>query len=127
MQCRVVISAGSTWLDRTNYYETLPGHELELALWLESDVARPPRASRDFVQCGAAARHHLSPSQFAALETARARSTRCDPGQVAPQVLLVDHPERPGKEEGQAFAQAVAPVLPVVTVERLDVAHVHAG
>ena len=27
----------STWLDRTNYYETLPGHELELALWLESD------------------------------------------------------------------------------------------
>jgi zinc protease len=28
---------GSTWLDRTNYYETLPSHELELALWLESD------------------------------------------------------------------------------------------
>ena len=27
----------STWLDRTNYYETLPSHELELALWLESD------------------------------------------------------------------------------------------
>ena len=27
----------STWLDRTNYFETLPGHELELALWLESD------------------------------------------------------------------------------------------
>jgi predicted Zn-dependent peptidase len=27
----------STWLDRTNYYETLPGHELELALWLEAD------------------------------------------------------------------------------------------
>src|SRR5688572_17965564 len=28
---------GSTWLDRTNYYETLPAHYLELALWLESD------------------------------------------------------------------------------------------
>lgn len=27
----------STWADRTNYYETLPGHELELALWLEAD------------------------------------------------------------------------------------------
>ena len=27
----------STWLDRTNYYETLPSHELELGLWLESD------------------------------------------------------------------------------------------
>ena len=27
----------STWLDRTNYYETLPSHELELALWLESE------------------------------------------------------------------------------------------
>lgn len=28
---------GSTWLDRTNYFETLPSHYLELALWLESD------------------------------------------------------------------------------------------
>jgi zinc protease len=28
---------GSTWLDRTNYYETLPSHQLELGLWLESD------------------------------------------------------------------------------------------
>jgi predicted Zn-dependent peptidase len=27
----------STWLDRTNYFETLPGHELELALWLEAE------------------------------------------------------------------------------------------
>ena len=27
----------TTWLDRTNYFETMPGHELELALWLESD------------------------------------------------------------------------------------------
>ncbi len=28
---------GSTWLDRTNYFETLPANYLELALWLESD------------------------------------------------------------------------------------------
>lgn len=28
---------GSTSLDRTNYYETLPSNDLELALWLESD------------------------------------------------------------------------------------------
>ncbi len=28
---------GSTAFDRTNYYETLPSHQLELALWLESD------------------------------------------------------------------------------------------
>jgi len=28
---------GSTWLDRTNYYETLPAHQLELGLWLEAD------------------------------------------------------------------------------------------
>ncbi len=27
----------TTWFDRTNYFETLPSHELELALWLESD------------------------------------------------------------------------------------------
>jgi zinc protease len=27
----------STWLDRTNYYETLPASRLELGLWLESD------------------------------------------------------------------------------------------
>ena len=27
----------STWTDRTNYFETLPSHELELALWLEAD------------------------------------------------------------------------------------------
>ena len=30
-------STASTWLDRTNYFETLPGHQLELALWLEAD------------------------------------------------------------------------------------------
>jgi zinc protease len=28
---------GSTWLDRTNYYETLPSHHVGLALWLEAD------------------------------------------------------------------------------------------
>lgn len=28
---------GSTWYDRTNYYETLPAHHLDLGLWLESD------------------------------------------------------------------------------------------
>ena len=27
----------STWLDRTNYFETLPSHQLDLALWLEAD------------------------------------------------------------------------------------------
>ncbi|MDQ4079441.1 MAG: insulinase family protein [Gemmatimonadota bacterium] len=28
---------GSTWLDRTNYFETLPSNQLALALWLEAD------------------------------------------------------------------------------------------
>ncbi|HVL54542.1 MAG TPA: pitrilysin family protein [Vitreimonas sp.] len=28
---------GTTWLDRTNYFETLPSHQAELALWLEAD------------------------------------------------------------------------------------------
>jgi zinc protease len=28
---------GSTWLDRTNYFETVPANRLDLALWLESD------------------------------------------------------------------------------------------
>ena len=28
---------GSTWLERTNYYETVPSHQLALALWLEAD------------------------------------------------------------------------------------------
>lgn len=31
------VANGSTWYDRTNYYETLPAAELELGLWLESD------------------------------------------------------------------------------------------
>ena len=35
---------GTTWLDRTNYFETLPAHQLELALWLEADrMATLPR------------------------------------------------------------------------------------
>jgi zinc protease len=28
---------GSTWLDRTNYYEVVPTHAVELALWLERE------------------------------------------------------------------------------------------
>jgi len=28
---------GSTWFDRTNYFETVPSNDLDLALWLESD------------------------------------------------------------------------------------------
>src|SRR5690606_16429364 len=31
------VANGSTWYDRTNYYETVPAQELDLALWLESD------------------------------------------------------------------------------------------
>ncbi len=31
------VANGSTWYDRTNYYETLPANHLELGLWLESD------------------------------------------------------------------------------------------
>ncbi|HSM60946.1 MAG TPA: pitrilysin family protein [Longimicrobiales bacterium] len=27
----------TTWFDRTNYFESLPSHHLEMALWLESD------------------------------------------------------------------------------------------
>jgi len=30
-------SNGSTSFDRTNYFETVPAHQLELALWIESD------------------------------------------------------------------------------------------
>ena len=28
---------GTTWLARTNYFETMPAHQVELALWLEAD------------------------------------------------------------------------------------------
>ena len=28
---------GTTWLERTNYYETMPSHQVALALWLEAD------------------------------------------------------------------------------------------
>jgi zinc protease len=31
------VANGSTWYDRTNYYETLPAQHLDLGLWLESD------------------------------------------------------------------------------------------
>ncbi|MEM7483356.1 MAG: pitrilysin family protein [Acidobacteriota bacterium] len=31
------VTNGSTWYDRTNYFETLPAHHLDLGLWLESD------------------------------------------------------------------------------------------
>ena len=31
------VANGSTWYDRTNYFETLPASSLELGLWLESD------------------------------------------------------------------------------------------
>ena len=31
------VANGSTWFDRTNYYETLPSNQLDLGLWLESD------------------------------------------------------------------------------------------
>jgi len=31
------VANGSTWYDRTNYYETLPANYLDLGLWLESD------------------------------------------------------------------------------------------
>ncbi len=31
------VANGSTWVDRTNYFETLPAHYLDLGLWLESD------------------------------------------------------------------------------------------
>jgi zinc protease len=31
------VSNATTWFDRTNYFETLPSHQLELGLWLEAD------------------------------------------------------------------------------------------
>ena len=31
------VANGSTWYDRTNYFETLPSHHLDRGLWLESD------------------------------------------------------------------------------------------
>src|SRR6267142_4677010 len=40
---------------------------------------------------------------------------------------LVDEAQRPREQPGQAFAEAVAPVLPVVPVASLDEAHLHAG
>ena len=31
------VNNATTWFDRTNYFETLPSHQLELGLWLEAD------------------------------------------------------------------------------------------
>jgi predicted Zn-dependent peptidase len=31
------VNNATTWFDRTNYFETLPSHQLELALWMEAD------------------------------------------------------------------------------------------
>jgi zinc protease len=31
------VNNATTWFDRTNYFETLPSHQYELALWLEAD------------------------------------------------------------------------------------------
>ncbi len=31
------VANGSTWYDRTNFYEVLPAHHLDLGLWLEAD------------------------------------------------------------------------------------------
>src|SRR4051812_7488371 len=33
---------GSTWLERTNYFETVPSNQLELALWLEAERMGKP-------------------------------------------------------------------------------------
>lgn len=40
---------GTTWLDRTNYFETLPSNQLDLALWLEADrmATLPDALSQD--------------------------------------------------------------------------------
>ena len=31
------VNNATTWFDRTNYFETMPSHQLDLALWLEAD------------------------------------------------------------------------------------------
>jgi len=43
------VANGSTWLDRTNYFETMPSNQLELALWLEADrlATLPDAISQD--------------------------------------------------------------------------------
>ncbi|MEM9864428.1 MAG: pitrilysin family protein [Myxococcota bacterium] len=38
---------GTTWVDRTNYFETLPSNELALGLWLESDRMRSLRVTAE--------------------------------------------------------------------------------
>ncbi len=37
---------GSTWLDRTNYFETVPSNHLATALWLEADRMGVPAFPR---------------------------------------------------------------------------------
>jgi len=37
----------STWVDRTNYFEELPSHQLPLALWLEADRMRSLAVDED--------------------------------------------------------------------------------
>src|SRR3979411_2678883 len=37
---------GSTWLERTNYFETVPSNELALALWLEAGRMGEPRPTK---------------------------------------------------------------------------------
>ena len=49
---RLIDHAGGVWnastsKDRTNYYETLPSHYMELALWLESDRARSLKVTQE--------------------------------------------------------------------------------
>ncbi len=41
---------GSTTFDRTNYYETLPSHQLELGLWLEADRMRSLRLDENTLE-----------------------------------------------------------------------------
>ena len=48
---RYIDNAGGIWnastsKDRTNYYETIPSHHLELALWLEADRMRSLRVNQ---------------------------------------------------------------------------------
>ena len=50
-QAGVTTVNGTTNPDRTNYYEVVPSHQLELALWLESDrmgyLLEPPASVKD--------------------------------------------------------------------------------
>ena len=62
---------GTTWLDRTNYFETMPSHQLELAAVVAAaheEVVRRPRIELD--------RRHLSHRQTRPDETYRSLSIR---------------------------------------------------